>query len=118
MISSAGAPGGVHHAHVRQSFQDSLESIAAGLLRGGDQQKQAALFLIQLLREGGAYIATEACRCAPLVNSIKLLMASDDLQQQEDASLLLLELSIFPSAAAELYASKIHLVAATIRYAK
>ena len=23
-------PGGAHHAHVRQSFQDSLESIAAG----------------------------------------------------------------------------------------
>jgi hypothetical protein len=88
-----------------------------GLLRGGDQQKQAALFLIQLLREGGAYIAVEACRCSTLVNAIKLLMAAQgDLQQQEDASFLLLELSVFPSAAAELYACKIHLVASTLSW--
>jgi len=35
---------------------------------------------------------------------------------QEDASLLLLELSVFPSAAIELYASKIHIVASTLSW--
>jgi hypothetical protein len=38
------------HQGIQQSFQASLEGIAQGLLRGGDEQKQSALFLIQLLR--------------------------------------------------------------------
>jgi hypothetical protein len=42
-------PAAQHHG-IQQSFQASLEGIAQGLLRGGDEQKQSALFLIQLLR--------------------------------------------------------------------
>ena len=95
---------GTYQTSVQHSFQASLEAIANGLLQGGDEQKKAALFLLQLLREGGAIIAVEASRCKTLLNALKLHLASNgDVQQQEDAALLLLELSIHPAAAAELF---------------
>ncbi len=108
---------GKHHGHVRESFHGSLESIAAGLMGSGDVAKQSSLFLLQLIREGGAHVATQACLCSKLINAVKMMLATQsDLQQPEDASLLLLELSVFPTAAAVLYSSKIHLVASSLAW--
>ena len=70
-----------------------------------------------ICREGGSYIAGEACKCGTLVNAIKLLLAAQsDLQQQEDATLLLLELSVYTPAAAVLFDAKVHLVASTLSW--
>ena len=108
---------GTYQKSVQHSFQASLEAIANGLLQGGDEQKKAALFLLQLLREGGAIIAVEASRCKTLLNALKLHLASNsDVQQQEDAALMLLELSIHPAGAAELFGARIHLVASSLSW--